>query len=255
MKKIKDEKLFRMIRDYLVVYLPEQKCCSNDTVKSYRESLNILLDYVTREKNIPLEYITFSLINHQMIAEFLDWLEKTRNCSISTRNHRLSCIRSFLKYAGNMDPVLLAYRNDLQKIPLKKDMKFKVVDFMSEEALKAVLAQPDIETRNGVRDLFFMVLMYDTAARDSELLDLKVNEFSSDSKTPCVYLTGKGRKKRVVPVMQKTVEHFHKYVGIFHGTQGYDSNQYLFYTTRHGTKQQMSDDNVARFMNKYGLAA
>ena len=120
MKKIKDEKLFKTICDYLVVYLPEQKCCSNDTVKSYRESLNILLDYVTREKNIPLEDIMFSLLNHQMIVGFLDWLEKMRNCSISTRNHRLYCIRSFFKYAGNMEPILLVHRNDLQKILLKR---------------------------------------------------------------------------------------------------------------------------------------
>jgi integrase/recombinase XerD len=255
MKKVKDEKLFKMIRDYLVVYLPEQKCCSNDTVKSYREALNILLDYITGEKHIQLEDITFSLFNYQMIEGLLDWLEKTRNCSIATRNHRLSCIRSFFKYAGNMDPAVLAHRNDLQKIPLKKDMKLQVIDFMSEEALKAVLAQPDAETRNGVRDLFFMILMYDTAARDSELLDLKVKDISANSKTPCVYLTGKGRKKRVVPVMQKTVEHFYRYMGIFHGVQGCDPNQYLFYITRHGIKQQMSDDNVARFMNKYGMAA
>ena len=68
-------------------------------------------------------------------------------------------------------------------------MKLKVIDFLSEEALKAVLAQPDTETRNGIRDLFFMILMYDTATRDSELLGLKVKDFSADSQTPCVYLT------------------------------------------------------------------
>jgi integrase/recombinase XerD len=134
-------------------------------------------------------------------------------------------------------------------------MKLKIADFMSEEALKAVLTQPNTETRNGIRDLFFMILMYDTAARDRELLNLKVNDFSTLSKTPCVYLIGKGRKKRVVPVMQKTVEHFNKYVSVFHGAQGYDSNQYLFYTKRHGLIQQMSDDNVARFMNIYGKSA
>lgn len=50
MKKIKDEKLFKFIRDFLVVYLSKQRCYSNDTVKSYRETLNILLDYITREK-------------------------------------------------------------------------------------------------------------------------------------------------------------------------------------------------------------
>jgi integrase/recombinase XerD len=255
MKKIKDEKLFKLLRDYLIKYLPEQKCYSENTIKSYRESLNILLDFVIEKKKIYLENITFSLLDYQMINEFLDWLEHERNCCISTRNHRLSCIRSFFKYAGNMDPVLIIHRNELQKIPLKKNMKSKIIEFMSEKALKAVLSQPDIKTKNGIRDLFFMVLMYDTAARNTEILDIKVKDLSVDSKTPCAYLTGKGRKKRVVPIMQKTVDHFHNYVDIFHRTEEYDSNQYLFYTTRHGLKQQMSDDNVARFMNKYGQAA
>jgi integrase/recombinase XerD len=113
MNKLKDEKLFKLIRDYLLVYLPEQKYCSMDTVKSYRESLNILLDYVTKVKKISIEEITFSILNFQLIAEFLDWLEKERNCCISTRNHRLSCIRSFFKYAGNMYPDSLVYWSDL----------------------------------------------------------------------------------------------------------------------------------------------
>jgi len=255
MRKLRDEKLFKLFRDYLIIYLPEQKCCSENTIKSYRKSLNILLDFLIEKKEILLEDITFSLLDHQMISEFLDWLEEERNCCISTRNHRLSCIRSFFKYAGNMDPVLIVHWNDLQKIPLKKDTKSKIIEFMSEEALKSVLAQPDTKTRIGIRDLFFMVLMYDTAARNREILDIKVKDFSVDSKTPYVYLTGKGTKKRVVPLMQKTVDHFHNYLDIFHRLEGYDPNQYLFYTTRHGLKQQMSDDNVARFMNKYGQSA
>lgn len=126
---------------------------------------------------------------------------------------------------------------------------------MTEEALTAVLAQPDIKTKNGIRDLFFMILMYDTATRDSELLNLKIKNFLVEPKAPCVYLTGKGRKKRIVQFMQKTVEHFLNYMKIFHETQEYDPNQYLFYTVRHGIKQRMSDDNVARFMNNYGIAA
>ena len=255
MKKITDEKLFKLMRDYLTVYLPELKCCSQHTIKSYRETLNILLNYITKVKNIPLEKVTFSLFNNQIIVEFLDWLEKERKCSISTRNHRLACIRSFFKYAGNTDVVLLSYQNELRKIPFKDNIKSKVIEFMSENALKIFLAQPDTKTKNGIRNLFFMILMYDTAARNMELLELKVKDFNVDQKTPCVYLTGKGRKKRVVPVMQKTVEHFQKYRNLFHETQGSDTNQYMFYTKRHGLIQRMSDDNVARFMNNYGLSA
>jgi len=54
MKKLKGETLFRLIRDYLLVYLPDQKCCSPNTIKSYREALNQLFDFITIEKSIPL---------------------------------------------------------------------------------------------------------------------------------------------------------------------------------------------------------
>lgn len=61
--------------------------------------------------------------------------------------------------------------------------------------------------------------MYDTGARDREILDLKVKDFRADSKTPCVHLTGKGNKRRIVPVMAKTVEHFHNYVKLYYPDQ------------------------------------
>jgi site-specific recombinase XerD len=252
MKKLKDETLFRLIHEYLTVYLPNQRCCSPHTVKSYRETLNQLFDFITLEKDIPLTDITFKTINSRMILDYLDWLEKERHCSTSTRNQRLAGVRSFFKYGGRMDLTVMVFQKDLENIPLKQSGS-KPVDFMSEEALKAVLAQPDLRTKMGIRNLFLMILMYDTGARNREILDLKVPDFHANSKTPCVHLTGKGKKKRIVPVMAKTVEHFRHYMTIFH--PGGSPEGFLFYTVRNGISQQMSDDNVARFMKKYGHAA
>lgn len=97
-----------------------------------------------------------------------------------------------------------------------------------------------------------MILLYDTGARNQEILNVKVKDFF-DSKTPCVHLIGKGNKKRIVPVMAKTVEHFRNYIALYH--QEFHTDRYLFYTIRHGIQKQMSDDNVARFMKKYGNMA
>lgn len=253
MGKEKDNKLFCLVRDFLTVYLPEQRCCSPNTVKSYRETLNILLDYVIQVKNVPLRQITFATLDYHLVSDFLDWVEKERNCCILTRDHRMSCIRTFFKYAVNMEPTVTAFLIDLEKIPVKKDTKSKVMEFMSERALQAVLVQPDTGTKKGIRNLFFMILMYDTAARNQEMLDLKVKDVVTDAKTPCIYLTGKGRKRRIVPITQKTVQHFQRYVGLFH--QEKNPDQFLFYTTSKGGKHQMSDDNVARFLKQYGIAA
>jgi integrase/recombinase XerD len=252
MMMLKDNTLFRLIRDYLTVYLPDQRCCSPNTIKSYRETLNQLFNFVTAEKKISLTDVTFDTLNSQTINDYLSWIEKVNRCSISTRNQRLAGIRSFFKYAGRMDLAVITFQKELEKVPFKKAGS-KTVGFMTEEALKAVLSQPDTSTKAGIRDLFFMILMYDTGARNREILDLKVKDFDADSKTPCVRLNGKGNKKRIVPVMVKTVEHFRHYVSLYH--PGDILDRYLFYTVRNSILQPMSDDNVSRFMKKYGMSA
>ena len=254
MKKLNDEGLFRLIHDFLRIYMPNQKHTSLNTIKSYKETLNLLFDYITKVKGVRMTDISFSKINSQLLFCFLDWLENERHCSVSTRNQRLACIRSFYKYASIMDFTLMAYRNEILKVPLKKDaQKNTLVKYMSEEAVSAILKQPDITTKKGIRDQFFMILMYDTGIRNREILDLCLRDFNAESKTPCVHVTGKGNKQRIVPIMPKTVEHFKKYVEIYHPEN--IPNQYLFYSVRHGMIQQMSDDNVARFMEIYNRKA
>jgi site-specific recombinase XerD len=215
--------------------------------------MNLLLDFLIKIKGIRLEKITFSTIDYQALADFACWLEDVRGCGASTINHRLSGVRSFFKYVGALYPVLSVYWHDVSRVPKKKIGKSLTMEFMTEPALKAVLEQPDTTDKRGIRDLFFMVLMYDSAARNSELLNLKIGDFAYGSNTPCVYLHGKGNKIRAVPLMKKTVDHFHRYKEIYHMNS--NSDQYMFYTTRKGMKQQMSDDNVARFIKTYGTMA
>ncbi len=150
-----------------------------------------------------------------MISDYLRWLEKQRHCSVSTMNQRLAGIRSFFKYAGKMDLTATVFQKELEKVPFK-NTDSKTVSYMTEEAIEAILAQPDTSTKKGIRDLFFMILMYDTGARNQEILDLKLKDFRANSKTPCVHLSGKGAKKRLVPVMAKTVEHFQRYITLYH---------------------------------------
>ena len=65
--------------------------------------------YVCASMQIGLHQVTFECIDADVLARFLDWLEKERGCSPSTQNQRLACIRSFYKYAGTKDIMLIAY--------------------------------------------------------------------------------------------------------------------------------------------------
>ena len=121
-----------------------------------------------------------------------------------------------------------------------------------EDALKELLAAPDITRFSEYRNMVFMTLMYDSAARCSELLDLKIQDLQLDTQYPKVTLTGKGNKTRPVPLMGQTAEHCRQYLRKAHPQPDRNGDDHVFFTFSHGKRQRMSPDNVAYFMKKYG---
>jgi site-specific recombinase XerD len=86
-----------------------------------------------------------------------------------------------------------------------------VVGYLSAEDLAVIFQQPDLTTREGRRDAVLLSLLYDTAARVQELIDLSPRDVSLESPSQ-VRLTGKGRKQRVVPLMDSTVALLREYL-------------------------------------------
>lgn len=249
-----DSTFFDLVKGFLTVYLPKQKCCSENTIKSYREVINLVRIFLLEEKNLSFTKITFEIFDYDLVCGFLDWLQRTRNCSASTRNQRLAALNAFFHYTAMQDPALMAVYMKVKKVPMQKRGQ-RTVKYMTENALKTVLEQPNISKHNGFRDRFFMILLYDTGARVQELLDLKLKDFYLESSTPCVYLTGKGHKTRSVPLLDKTVLHLNEYLKWFHPEETRSNEQYLFYTVIKGHQGQMSVENVASFLRRYGESA
>lgn len=109
---------------------------------------------------------------------------------------------------------LVANLNRLKKVPFKKPAT-ATVDYMSITAITAIIEQPDTNTPKGLRDRLFIMLLYDTDARIQEMLCLKLSDLQLGH-LPKVSLFGKGRKTRVVPLMDKTAQHLEKYLPVFH---------------------------------------
>lgn len=166
----------------------------------------------------------------------------------------MAALKSFFRYAAIEDPTLIAAYGELQRVHAVKSTP-DPVDYLSEPALKALLAQPDVRTNRGVRDRFLLILLYDTAARIQELLDIRLRDLTLSGATPCVYLTGKGKKTRIVPLLNKTVDHLTFYLDRFHPGSTRNNNDYLFYTVIHGRAGRMSEDTAAHWVKRYGEAA
>ncbi|GHU81353.1 integrase [Clostridia bacterium] len=254
MRKVADETLFKLIHDFLVVYLPSQRNSSPNTIRAYRGSLEMLLDFVKQQNKIPLYKISFRMLNEKTVSAFLDSLETERGCGISTRNHRLKCIRAFLKYAAMTEPTTIVFQTELFKIPVKKDSERGQVEYMSEAAVRALLSEPDADSKMGLRNRFFMILAYDTAARIQELVDLRLRDIRL-GKTPTIVVTGKGSKTRTIPLMKPTVLHLDHYLNAFHSGENLLSERPLFYSIRGGVPKALSCDSIRKWMKKCGTAA
>jgi len=254
MGKVNDAVLFKLVHDFFTVYLPKLTNRSPNTIYAYRESLEALFDFVKLEKHISLAEITFEMIDRHMLAKFLDHIETGRGCSIETRNHRLNRIRAFYKYAAKMEPTAVIHQDEILKVPLKQSRKPDIIEYMSENAVKAILAQPDVSTTKGLRDMFLMILLYDSAARIEELMNVRIRDIRLN-KTSTVTLHGKGGKTRIVPLQDSTAEHFRNYLKAFHPDESQYSEQYVFYVIRHGQKNKMHQDTARRFICTYGVQA
>lgn len=246
-----DNSIWEYLKSYFTIYLPKQRNSSKHTITAARDTWNLMLRYLSDVKGIPLKDITISAITAPVVTEFLDHMTETKKWKASTRNQRLSCIRSFFDYVACKEPALYIYTAPLKRIPQKRNKNVCVLEYMSQEAMRTLLAVPGTKHPKKLRDTFFMSLMYDIAARDCEMLSMELSDYNYEARTVC--LMGKGAKPRVVPVSKETTEIFLLYKAAFHHDEM--SHTPMFYTVHDGQKMHMSDDNVARFIKKYAVIA
>jgi len=195
---------------YLGVYLPGQAGGSVNTIRSYRDTFSLFLQYCKDKQGLPPEKLALSQIDHGLVEQFLLWLEDDRNCCAGTRNNRLAAIHAFYRYLQYEMPQLLSRCQDILSIPYKKTQK-KVMSYLTLDGIQALLKQPDASASTGRRDLALLSLLYDTGARVQELVDLRMNDVRLSSPT-VIRLTGKGNKARLVPIMAPTEKLLRQYL-------------------------------------------
>jgi site-specific recombinase XerD len=236
----------RILTRYLADFLPGQRNLSSNTIKSYRDTFKQLLLYLREEHGIRPECITFKDVTTDKIKGFMAWLEKTRNVSINTRNQRLAAIHSFYRYAQAECPDILYESQKILGVPFKK-RHYSTIDYLTKDILKFLLEQPDISTKKGRRDLVMMATLYDTGARVQELIDLKVTDVRL-TKPVTITLTGKGNKKRCVPLMDKTHNVLQAYMEENHLLENGRQQSPLFHNSRY---QSFSRPGITYVLNKY----
>lgn len=234
------------VTNFLMHYLGAQRNLSPNTIKAYRDVFTLLLRYCRDVRRIAPEKLSLEQVDVSLVEAFLDYLEIERDCSPSTRNHRLAALHAFFRYVQTEDPGYMLQCQRILAIPQKRHAR-STVAYLSKEELAEILAQPNIQTEAGRRDAVLLSLLYDTGARVQELIDLSVGDVRFDPPAQ-LRLLGKGRKTRAVPLMASTAQLLHDHIRDNHLDRPEHFDKPLFQNARH---QRLSRSGVRYILNKY----
>ena len=193
-----------LVQAYFAEYLTQQRALSPQTIATYRDAFVLFLDFTESRLGKSPTMTTLADITPELIMAFLDHLERQRHNSVRSRNARLAALRSFLKFAAHRDVSSLGVIERALGVPVKR-FERPMFGYLSREEMLAVIGMPD-ETWLGQRDHVLFMLLYNTGARVSEIIGVKVGEVVLDKSAACVHLHGKGRKQRSVPLWRSTVK-------------------------------------------------
>lgn len=231
---------------YLAEYLPGQRNASPNTILSYRDTFKLLLRFAENVHGIRPERLTLADIDSQFVGSFLDWLENSQGCAISTRNLRLAAIRAFFRYLQRSKPELLAQCQQLLSINSKAAAK-PLVDYLSVDAVKRILAAPNISDPYGLRDAVLLGLLYESGARVSEVTALNVVDVRVAAPA-VVTLFGKGRKSRQCPLSATMAGNLSQYLSVWKLNAPEKSANPLFVNHK---SERLSRAGVKYILEKY----
>ena len=196
---------------FFTEYLVGERGASSHTIRSYRDTFTLVLTYMDKVKDKAADRLTLNHFNRETVLGFLDWLQKNRKCTNSTRNQRLAALHSFFRYMQYEDVKRLGQWQDILSIRVKKQGKRSAVNYLSVDGIKFLLEQIPVNTKAGRRNLALLALPYDSGARVHELINLTPSSLHLD-KPYYVALLGKGSKKRIVPLQNEQVNLLSSYI-------------------------------------------
>lgn len=247
---MKTNNFAKYLSDFLGKYLPGERNASTNTILSYKDAFVQFIIFMKEQKGIEVHKMTLEKITKDSVVEFLNWLQEEKHCSNATRNYRLAAIRSFFYYVQYENPERLFECQRILSIKIKKHRK-KSINYLTTDGIKLLLEQPDLNTRNGQRNLALLALMYDSGARVQEIMDLTPSSIRLDFPS-IVKLVGKGNKARIVPLQEEQIVFLKSYMQQNHLLEPHANMYPLFSNSRN---EKLSRAGIAYILKTYASQA
>jgi site-specific recombinase XerD len=242
----KSNPLLSLVESFFRDYLSKMRGASPHTIKAYQDSLRLFFIFVAERRKRAVATLQLEDLRVEAVSAFLDHLESQRANTAASRNYRLAALRSFFKHLVRHD---LSHAEQYQRVLALESKKTRITpaDYLEAEDVRLILKQPDLRCEAGARDYALLLFLYNTGARVSEALTVRVQDLSLQRPRQ-VRLHGKGNKDRFCPLWRETADTLRSLPAIRDARPGD-----LLFCNRHG--QALSRDGVAYILRKHANAA
>ena len=194
----------RFFQDYLRVH----RGMSHNTIFAYRDALKLFMLFLATYTDRKVTNLSLNDLHADAVLAFLGDIE-TKGNGATTRNLRLSALRTFFGYLVTQDTLRAGQYQRVIAIPLKQTSR-QVMQYLDVDEVKAILQSIDQTTPIGRRDYTLISLLYNTGARVQEICDLRGEDVLQSP--PSVIVTGKGQKTRQIPLWPETATILRQYM-------------------------------------------
>jgi integrase/recombinase XerD len=228
-------------------HLPEQRGLSQHSIRSYRDALVLLLQFIAKDTKRGVEKLELSDLTVAQAERFLTHLEKERGNGIFTRNARLAAIHTFARYLSTRYPERLGKFQEILAVPFKRGARLAPIEYLESKDVEAPLARIDRRTIAGQRDYAMFSVMCNTGAGVQEVCSLHVADLRLDAPEQA-RLHGKGNKIRLCPLWPKTAKHLRTLIDRQELGNSERSNAFVFKNRAGG---QLTRFGVRYLLRKY----
>ncbi len=202
-----------LLQKFFLKRMLNQKQASPETIKSYRDTFRIYIEYLDTVHKCPPHKIGLEHMEAEWILGFLEYLNQKRGNQAKTINNRLAAIHAFLHFMSFEKPEYSATIQRSLMIPFQKAEK-RQLGFLTKEEIDAFLGACSMKEALGRRDRMMILILYNTGIRVSELISLRCKDVIFDGSGTAGYINvmGKGRKERNIPLWKTTATYIKKYI-------------------------------------------
>jgi site-specific recombinase XerD len=202
----KREQLGPWVRRFLLEYLIKERNISLNTQHSYRDTLAMLLPFLSVSTGKSLDRLEVNDMSAGAVRLFLINLEEKRKVSVRTRNQRLAAIHSLARFIAEYSPQHVAWYGEIRTVRFKR-MARTLIPYLDKAEIEALLSVPDRSTVSGRRNYALLLFLYNSGARASEAAHLQIADLvlgADPHQTASARIRGKGGKVRLCPLWKKT---------------------------------------------------